>query len=157
MRTSDVKEELTNSEVLDPSLGLLGAPEKISVETEAVVLPAALTVSKTALAQIVLIVLGVVAALYFARPVLLPIFIACVAGMTLKPLIRWSTVCRIPTALSAAIVVLFLVAAVVFGFSQFSRPALAWVNDAPQHMTELRQRHAKAVPPGTRFSRQPRP
>src|SRR4051812_18543559 len=87
------------------------------------VAPAALTVSKAALAQIVLILLGIVAALYFARPVLLPIFIACVAGMTLKPLIRWSSVCRIPTALSAAIVLLLLVAGVVIGFSQFSRPA----------------------------------
>jgi predicted PurR-regulated permease PerM len=124
----------------------------IELAEEAPVPPVALTVSKTALAQIVLILLGVVAALYFARPVLLPIFIACVAGMTLKPLIRWSTVCHIPTALSAAIVVLLLVASVVFGFSQFSRPAMAWVNDAPQHMTELRQRIQKLLPPGARFS-----
>jgi len=116
------------------------------------VAPTALTVSKTAMAQVGLILLSVVAALYFARPVLLPIFIACVAGMTLKPLIRWSTVCRIPTAISAAIVLLLLVAGVVFGFGQFSRPAMAWVNDAPQHMTELRQRVQKLLPPGARFS-----
>ena len=103
MRSIDVKDELTMSEVLDPSIGILGAREKIAVETEAPVPPAALTVSKSALAQVVLIVLGVVAALYFARPVLLPIFIACVAGMTLKPLIRWSSNCHIPPAFSAAI------------------------------------------------------
>jgi predicted PurR-regulated permease PerM len=147
-----MKDELTVSEVLAPSIGITGAREKIAVENEAPVAPAALTVSKTALSQVVLILLGVVAALYFARPVLLPIFIACVAGMTLKPLIRWSTVCRIPTALSAAVVLLLLVAGVVFGFSQFSRPAMAWVNDAPQHMTELRQRVQKLLPPGARFS-----
>ena len=40
--------------------------------------------------QIVLIVLGTIAFLYFARPVVLPVFLACVAGMALKPLIRWS-------------------------------------------------------------------
>ena len=114
--------------------------------------PVALTVSKTALAQIVLIVLGIVAALYFARPVLLPIFLACVAAMTLKPLIRWSSCCHIPPAFSAAIVLLLLVAGVVIGFSQFGRPAMAWVNDAPQHMTELRQRIQKLLPPGARFS-----
>jgi hypothetical protein len=50
--------------------------------------PAALTLSKTALAQIVLIVPGTGGFFYFARPVLLPIFLACVAAMTLKPLIR---------------------------------------------------------------------
>ncbi len=47
------------------------------------------TVARTAPLQIVLVVLGVIAFLYFARPVALPVFLACVAGMTLKPLIRW--------------------------------------------------------------------
>ena len=47
-------------------------------------------VSKTTPSQFFLMVLGVIAFLYFARPVVLPIFLACVAAMTLKPLIRWS-------------------------------------------------------------------
>ena len=142
--------ELTAPKSLGSSPGILDLPDKNGSESEP--LPAALKVSKTAAAQIVLIVLGVVAALYFARPVLLPIFSACVAGMTLKPLIRWSSICRIPPAFSAAIVLLVLVAGVIFGFGQFSRPAMAWVNDAPQHMTELRQRVQKLLPPGARFS-----
>lgn len=114
--------------------------------------PVALTLSRLALAQIVLIALGIVGALYFARPVLLPIFFACVAAMTLKPLIRWASCCHIPPAISAAVVLLLLVAGVGIGFSQFDRPAMAWVNDAPQHMTELRQRIQKLMPPGGRFS-----
>jgi len=99
-----------------------------------------------------LIVLGVVSALYFARPVLLPIFFACVAAMTLKPLIRWASYWQVPPGISAGIVLLVLVAGVMMGFSQFDRPAMAWVNDAPQHMTELRQRVQKLFPPGARFS-----
>jgi predicted PurR-regulated permease PerM len=114
--------------------------------------PAALTLSKTALAQIVLIVLGTGGFFYFARPVLLPIFLACVAAMTLKPLIRWSSRCHIPPAISAAGVLSLLVAGAVVGFIQFGRPALTWVNDAPEHMTELRQRVQKVLPPGARFS-----
>ena len=114
--------------------------------------PVALTLSRLALAQIVLIALGIVGALYFARPVLLPIFFACVAAMTLKPLIRWASCCHIPPAISAAIVLLLLVSGVAIGFSQFDGPAMAWVNDAPQHMTELRQRIQKLLPPGARFS-----
>jgi predicted PurR-regulated permease PerM len=35
---------------------------------------------------------------------------------------------------------------------QFGRPAMTWVNEAPQHMTELRQRVQKLLPPGGRFS-----
>jgi predicted PurR-regulated permease PerM len=114
--------------------------------------PVALTLSKTALAQIVLIVLGTITALYFARPVLLPVFLACTAAMTLKPIIRWASSCHIPPVLSAAVVILLLVAGVMVGLFEFGRPALTWVDNAPQHMTELRQRIQKLVPPGGHFS-----
>ncbi len=109
-------------------------------------------VVKTSKTQIVLMGLGVITFMYFARPVLLPLFLACMAGMTLKPIIRWSSLCRIPPALSAAAVLSLLVAVVIIGFIQFGRPALAWVDNAPQHMTELRRRVQKFLPPGARFS-----
>ncbi len=102
--------------------------------------------------QIVLIVLGTIVFLYFARPVVLPVFLACVAGMTLKPLIRWSSCCHIPPAFSAAIVLCFLVGAVGFGFFQLGRPALTWMNEAPQHMTDLRQRVQNLFPRVARFN-----
>jgi len=108
--------------------------------------------TKTTPVQIVLMVLGTVAFLYFARPLVLPVFVACMAGMTLKPLIRWSSCCHMPPALSAALVLCFLVAAVGIGFFQLGRPALAWMNEAPQHMTELRQRVLKLFPRAARFS-----
>ena len=91
-------------------------------------------------AQIVFIAAGAVAFLFFARPVVLPIVLACVGGMTLKPLIRWSSRCRIPPALSAALVVCLLVTAVAIASVQIGRPAVAWVNEAPEHMEKLRQR-----------------
>jgi predicted PurR-regulated permease PerM len=102
--------------------------------------------------QLILILLGMIPFLYFARPVLLPICLACVAAMTLKPLIRWLSYCRFPPALSAALVLSVLIGGVVVGFMQFGGPALTWVNNAPQHMTELRQRVQKFLPPGARFS-----
>jgi predicted PurR-regulated permease PerM len=91
-------------------------------------------------AQLVFRAAGVVVLLYFARPVALPIVLACVAGMTLKPLVRWLSYCRIPPVLGAAIVLGLLVAGVVFGSVQLGRPAVAWVNEAPEHMEKLRQR-----------------
>lgn len=84
--------------------------------------------------------LGTIAFLYFARPVVLPVVLACAAGMTLKPLIRWLSYCHIPPSVSSAVVLCFLVAVVVVGFFQLGRPALTWMNEAPQHMTALRQR-----------------
>lgn len=109
-------------------------------------------VTRTTPVQIVLIVLGVIAFLYFARVVVLPVVLACVAAMTLKPLIRWLSFCRIPPALSAALVLAVLVTGVAIGFFQLGRPALLWMNEAPQHLTELRQRVQKFFPRITHLS-----
>jgi predicted PurR-regulated permease PerM len=43
--------------------------------------------------------------------------------------------------------------AVGIGFFQLGRPALTWMNEAPQHMTELRQRVQKIFPRITRFNK----
>jgi len=108
--------------------------------------------TKTPPLQIALMALGTIAFLYFARPVILPIFLACVAAMTLKPLIRWSSCCRLPPALSAAGVLCLLVSVLGIGFFQLGRPAVTWMNEAPQHMTELRQRFQKIFPRLARFN-----
>ncbi len=102
--------------------------------------------------QIALILLGTITFLYFARPVVLPIFLACVAGMALKPLIRWLSSFHIPPALSAAVVLCLLVSGIAIGFLQLGRPALTWMNEAPQHMTELRQRVQRILPRIGRFT-----
>jgi predicted PurR-regulated permease PerM len=106
----------------------------------------AATVKKSSPTHVFAFVLGTLAFLYFARPVILPICLACVAGMTLKPLIRWLSECHIQPALSAAIVLGLLVSGIAFGFFQLSRPALTWMNEAPLHMTQLRQRIQKFFP-----------
>jgi predicted PurR-regulated permease PerM len=111
-----------------------------------------ITVAKTTPLQIVLVVLGAIAFLYYARAVVLPVVLACIAGMALKPLIRWLSYCHIPPALSAAFVICLLVAASGIGFFQLGRPAVGWMNKAPQHITELRQRIQKMVPGAARFS-----
>jgi len=91
-------------------------------------------------------VLGTIAFLYFARPVILPVILACLAGMTLKPLIAWLSEYHIPRAISAAVVLGLLVAALGIGFFQLGRPALNWMDAAPQHLTELRQRVQNRFP-----------
>jgi predicted PurR-regulated permease PerM len=103
-------------------------------------------VVKMTWASIALLVLGVIAFFYFARPVVLPVFLACVAGTAIKPVIRWFAVWHIAPPFSAAIVLVLLVAAIGIGFFQLGRPALAWMNDAPQHMTDLRHRAQSLFP-----------
>src|ERR1019366_7647360 len=114
--------------------------------------PTAATSAKATPVQNVLILLGAIAFLYFARPVVLPVVLACVAGMALKPLIRWSSCYHIPPALSAAVVLCLLVSAIGIGFFQLGRPALTWMNDAPAHMAELRQRVQRLFPRVARFN-----
>ena len=86
--------------------------------------PDTATAAKAPPVQIALTALGGVAFLYFARPVVLPIFLACVAGMALKPLIRWLSLGHIPPAIWSAIVLCLLVAAIGIGFFQLGNPAI---------------------------------
>jgi predicted PurR-regulated permease PerM len=109
--------------------------------------------AKTTPVQMAIILLGTIAFLYVARPVVLPIVLACVAAMTLKPLIRWLSYCHVAPALSAAVVLGLLVAALGIGFLQLGRPALTWINEAPQHVSDLRQRVQRMFPRFARFSK----
>jgi predicted PurR-regulated permease PerM len=58
-------------------------------------------------AQIFFIVMGSIVFGYIARPVVLPVLLAWVAAMTLKPPVNWLRACHLPTSLSAAIVIGF--------------------------------------------------
>ena len=70
-----------------------------------------------------LAVLAVIGFLYFARPVVLPVVLACVAAMTLKPLaIRWFSDYHIAPALSSAVVLGFLISAAAIGLIEFAGP-----------------------------------
>jgi predicted PurR-regulated permease PerM len=125
------------------------------IEESAVELPPVepvVTVTKMTPVQVLMFALGTIGFLYFAHPVVLPVCLACVAGFTLKPLIRWLSDWHIPPALSAAVVLCLLVSGVVFGFFELSRPALTWMNEAPQHMIELRPRIQKIFPHAERIS-----
>ena len=143
----------TAPEPLDSSAGTIEAPVKAAPGSEPPPAPSsAVAATKTTPVQVVLIVLGTIAFLYFARPVILPVFLAGVAGMALKPLIRWLSYGHIPPAISAAVVLCLLVTAVGIGFFELGRPAVAWMNDAPAHMAELRQRVQRMFPRVARFS-----
>ena len=109
-------------------------------------------INKTSLAQSVIMVFGAIAFLYLARPVVLPIFLAVVAAITLKPLIRGLSECHLRPAFSSALVLLLLMTAMGMGFLKLGQPAMAWMNEAPAHMAELRQRAQRIFPRVARIS-----
>lgn len=110
------------------------------------------SVPTTTLTQKVILMLGILAFLYFGRPVILPIVLAAGASMTLKPLVRWLSDYHVPPAFSAALVLGMLVATIGISFFFLGRPALQWMNEAPQHLTELRQRFQSLFPRWQRFN-----
>src|SRR5664279_3411363 len=88
----------------------LPRPDALSATEASPAQPDTAPAPKATSVQIALVVLGGVAFLYFARPVVLPIFLACVGGIALKPLIRWLSQYHVPPGLSAAVVLSLLVA-----------------------------------------------
>jgi len=139
----------TNGDSIAEAARLAAAPEAAE---SPVPQPESPLAAKVTPIPIVLLVLATIAFLYFARPVILPIVLACVAGMALKPLIRWLDNCHIRPAFSAAMVLGLLIAGLSIGFFQLGRPALLWMNEAPEHMAQLRQRVQKLFPRFSRFS-----
>jgi predicted PurR-regulated permease PerM len=107
---------------------------------------------KTVPTQWILIGLGTVAFMYFARPVILPVFIAILSSMALKPLMRGLARLHVPTGFSAAIVFVILVSVLVVGFFQLGRPAVAWIDDAPQHVADLKSRIQRLYPNAVRMT-----
>jgi predicted PurR-regulated permease PerM len=118
-----------------PAANKEGAPDPIEMTT----------------AHVIIIALGAIAFLYVARPVVLPVLLAWLAAMTLQPLVRCMSCLRLPAPVSAAVVFCLLVAAIGAGFFELERPAARWLNEAPQHMTELRQRVQKIFPKAWHF------
>ncbi|HXC98206.1 MAG TPA: AI-2E family transporter [Verrucomicrobiae bacterium] len=99
----------------------------------------------------ILAVFAAIAFLYLAEVVLMPVVLAWVAGMALKPVIRCSSEIGVPPKLGAAVVLLVFVLAAGFGVIRLSQPAIEWAQDTPRHMTQLRERVQRIFQPAARL------
>jgi predicted PurR-regulated permease PerM len=97
-----------------------------------------------------LVIFGSIAILYFLRPVILPVVLAAIVAMSLKPTVRWLSK-GMPPPLATGVVLAALVAAFTAGFIQLGRPALQWLNEGPEHVAELKKRTQKMFPRIARF------
>jgi predicted PurR-regulated permease PerM len=98
-----------------------------------------------------LAVFAAIGFLYLAEVVLMPVVLAWVAGLALKPVIRWLSGVGVPPKLGAAIVLAVFVLAVGFGVIRLSQPAIGWMQDTPRHMTQLRERVQQIFRPAARL------
>lgn len=90
-----------------------------------------------------LFVLSVFYTIYFARAVLLPVVLALLLSYLIRPLVRALGKIHLPTSLSAAIILLALIAGVVWATSFLAAPAAGWLQKAPYSVHQLQ---AKLMP-----------
>jgi predicted PurR-regulated permease PerM len=76
--------------------------------------------------------LALIAALYFGRPVLLPVVAGLIVGITLSPLIEFGARFGIPAAVSGIVVVLVVSTVIAILVTFFATPLTEWITRAPE-------------------------
>src|SRR5215213_8674711 len=76
--------------------------------------------------------IGLIAALYFGRPILLPVTAALIVGITLSPAIEFAARYNIPSPVSAIVLVALLTTAIGALLTFFSGPVTEWIARAPE-------------------------
>jgi len=104
------------------------------------------------LTQIVLIV-GLGTAFFdFAEPVILPLTVAIVLALALRPAVRWLMQRHIPAPVAALAVVGLLLVPMGFLFSRFAGPAMTWIETAPATIAQLQTRLGGILRPARQLS-----
>jgi predicted PurR-regulated permease PerM len=84
-----------------------------------------------------LFVLSVFYTLYFTRAVLLPLVLALMLSYLLRPIIRAFARVKIAPPVSAAAVLIVIMALVGYGFFVLAAPVAGWIEKAPYSVREL--------------------
>jgi predicted PurR-regulated permease PerM len=100
-----------------------------------------------------LLVLAVGYTLYVAKPVLLPVAIAVMLALVLRPLVSWLRRVWVPKPLGAAILLLALVAAVGYAAWVLREPAARWIEEAPRSLTRMERKLGELRQPMEKVTR----
>ncbi|MEO8168922.1 MAG: AI-2E family transporter [bacterium] len=101
--------------------------------------------SQTLLAGIFLLLL--IAAIYFAQTILIPVSLAFFLYMVLHPAARVLRRMHIPTMLGAAIIVILLMGIVTFATLQLIGPAQDWISNAPDRISKIERKVQNLLKP----------
>jgi len=87
-----------------------------------------------------LFILAVFYTIYFMRSILLPIVLALLLSYLFRPVVRGLAKLKIPLSVSAAFILIALLALVGYGISALATPAVGWLQKAPEGLTELQHK-----------------
>src|SRR4051812_39905577 len=87
-----------------------------------------------------LFILALFYTIYFARAVLLPVVLAVLLSFLFAPLVRAFAKIHIAPAVSAALLLLSVIAILVYGISRLAVPAAGWLEKAPYGLQELQHK-----------------
>jgi predicted PurR-regulated permease PerM len=106
----------------------------------------------TAIAIVGLFLLAITYTLYFAREILLPITLAWILNMLLKPVLNFLNRCHIPQAIGAGILLIGIIGLFAASILLVSEPASAWLSKAPQMIETATERVHEALRPAESIS-----
>jgi len=95
-------------------------------------------------ALLALLLIAVVAVMYGAADLLVPIAFSLLLNLLLSPLVKALQRLGIPPALSAGVLVTTIVGLVVFAAGSLAGPAERWINEAPQSIREFQRQAFEA-------------
>jgi len=87
-----------------------------------------------------LFILAVFYTMYFMRSILLPVILALLLSYLVRPIVRALAKLKIPLVVSAAFILIGLLALVGYGISALATPAAGWLQKAPAGLTELQHK-----------------
>lgn len=93
---------------------------------------------------VVLAVLAVLAAAYFARSLLLPLVLAIFVAMLLGPCVAWLVRRGVPRMVAAFLITTAFAAVIIVGVANLFKPLETWLAEVPRALTSL-QRHGTVV------------
>jgi predicted PurR-regulated permease PerM len=109
--------------------------ERSDITELATFLQKPIDIRSLALSGLLLIALGYT--LYVAQAVFLPIILALLLSFLLAPLVKGLNRLRLPTALSAAVVLLVTLGLVGYGTSWLLAPAATWIQQLPRSLRQI--------------------
>src|SRR6266404_5325970 len=84
--------------------------------------------------------LALIGALYLGRTILLPVVAGIVVGITLTPVVKFGCRFRLPTPVSALLVVILAVAVIGLVVTFFAAPLTEWIARAPEIGAAVQQK-----------------